>query len=269
MRRTSSPGAARHRRAQRGGFFLGLIVGLLAGLAVSLGVALYVTKVPVPFINKVPQRSAGAGCRAGREEPQLGPQRPARRQGRDTPPAPAASAASTAAPATPPSAAPAAAGQARRPAAASREGRQGRRPPAARSAAATADPFIYFVQAGAYARAEDAEQQRANLALMGRRGEDHRARAGRAHGVSGARRALRAQGRGRSGQGKARRGGRRLGAGAGTALSNRRREAPMQLRSEAGLMPRPPCKIAQGRRFDSNLCGSKALHPRVIQRKHE
>ena len=46
------------RAAQRGGFFLGLVIGVLLGLAVALGVALYVTKVPVPFINKVPQRTA-------------------------------------------------------------------------------------------------------------------------------------------------------------------------------------------------------------------
>ena len=32
-------------------------VGLLIGLALSLGVALYVTKVPVPFLDKVPQRT--------------------------------------------------------------------------------------------------------------------------------------------------------------------------------------------------------------------
>ena len=37
---------------------MGLIVGLLVGLALALGVALYVTKVPVPFLNKVHQRSA-------------------------------------------------------------------------------------------------------------------------------------------------------------------------------------------------------------------
>ena len=43
---------------QRGGFFLGVIVGLLAGLALALGVALSVTKVPVPFLDKLPQRGA-------------------------------------------------------------------------------------------------------------------------------------------------------------------------------------------------------------------
>src|SRR5206468_7811566 len=45
-------------KTQRGGFVLGMIVGLLIGLALALGVALYVTKTPVPFVNKVPQRSA-------------------------------------------------------------------------------------------------------------------------------------------------------------------------------------------------------------------
>jgi cell division protein FtsN len=32
---------------------------------------------------------------------------------------------------------------------------------------AAADPFSYFVQAGAYGRPEDAEQQRARLAILG------------------------------------------------------------------------------------------------------
>lgn len=37
--------------------------------------------------------------------------------------------------------------------------------------AAGPDPFIYFVQAGAYGRSEDAEQQRAKLALLGMSGK--------------------------------------------------------------------------------------------------
>jgi thiol:disulfide interchange protein DsbA len=45
-------------KPQRGGFVMGLVVGLLIGLAVALGVALYITKAPMPFINKVPQRTA-------------------------------------------------------------------------------------------------------------------------------------------------------------------------------------------------------------------
>ena len=42
---------------QRGGFVLGLVVGLLIGLSIALGVALYITKAPIPFINKVPPRT--------------------------------------------------------------------------------------------------------------------------------------------------------------------------------------------------------------------
>ena len=43
---------------QRGGFAMGLVAGLLVGLALALGVALYITKAPMPFVNKVPQRTA-------------------------------------------------------------------------------------------------------------------------------------------------------------------------------------------------------------------
>ncbi|MBC7993981.1 MAG: sporulation protein, partial [Rhizobacter sp.] len=52
MQRAASP------RRQRGSFVIGLIVGVLVGLALALGVALYIAKVPVPFMNKVPQRTA-------------------------------------------------------------------------------------------------------------------------------------------------------------------------------------------------------------------
>ena len=43
---------------QRGGFAIGVVVGLLSGLVLALGVALYIAKVPVPFVNKVPGRTA-------------------------------------------------------------------------------------------------------------------------------------------------------------------------------------------------------------------
>jgi len=37
---------------QRGSTLVGFIIGLVVGLAVALGVAVYVTKVPMPFMNK-------------------------------------------------------------------------------------------------------------------------------------------------------------------------------------------------------------------------
>lgn len=167
--------------SQRGGFVLGLIVGLLLGLGLALGVALYVTKVPIPFVNKVPQRTAeqdaeeaarnrnwdpnaALGGRAGAKaasgvvggnspEPSATP----------TPTAPApqtqapAPAAAPTAAAKPASAATASATPAAKPAASA----------PATAAAAGGDPYVYFVQAGAYTRSEDAEGQRAKLAMQG------------------------------------------------------------------------------------------------------
>ena len=43
---------------QRGSTLVGFIIGLVVGLAVALGVAVYVTKVPMPFMNKGQTRSA-------------------------------------------------------------------------------------------------------------------------------------------------------------------------------------------------------------------
>lgn len=45
-------------RAQRGGTVLGFVLGVLAGLAVALAVAVYVTKVPVPFVDRVISRKS-------------------------------------------------------------------------------------------------------------------------------------------------------------------------------------------------------------------
>lgn len=48
--------SAIHHR-QRGGTALGLLIGLVMGLAIALAVAVYVTKVPMPFMNKGQTRS--------------------------------------------------------------------------------------------------------------------------------------------------------------------------------------------------------------------
>ncbi|HWP19252.1 MAG TPA: SPOR domain-containing protein [Burkholderiaceae bacterium] len=147
-------------KKQRGGFILGLIVGLLVGLALALGVALYVTKVPVPFINKVPQRSAEQDKAEAERLRNWDPNTPL--QGRS--PAP---------PATPPAAGPAPGAQPAQPRASSPlppglRGQSGRDPAAILSGQDAAGPgVIYFVQAGAFAKLDDAEQQRARLAMQG------------------------------------------------------------------------------------------------------
>ncbi|WP_298833897.1 SPOR domain-containing protein [uncultured Piscinibacter sp.] len=156
-------------KRQRGGFAMGLIVGLLVGLALALAVALYVTKVPVPFVNKVPQRTAEQDAAEMEKNKNWDPNAGLSKPVGPKSPVAGASAPVTAAPATAPGAPPvAAAPRASAPASA-------RDPAAILSARETstvrptpaADPFNYFVQAGAFARPEDAEQQRARLAMMG------------------------------------------------------------------------------------------------------
>ncbi|MDP1690901.1 MAG: SPOR domain-containing protein [Burkholderiaceae bacterium] len=143
--------------SQRGGFALGLIVGLLLGLALALGVALYVTKVPVPFVNKVPQRTAEQDAAEAERNKHWDPNAPLVNK-------PAAKSAVPTAASQPGAAAPATTARVPAPAA----------PPVTAASAVTVkstkpgtDAFTYFVQVGAYARPEDAEQQRARVGLMG------------------------------------------------------------------------------------------------------
>ena len=164
---------------------MGLIIGLLIGLALALGVALYVTKVPVPFVNKVPQRTPSQDAAEAEKNKNWDPNSPLYGKNPAKPgsgPAggtpgnpggnPPAIATMPATPATPPATTTTTApGSTRDPAAI-----LGERPAPAKAAAASApgalsssgaDPFQYFVQAGAYGRSEDAEQQRAKLAMLG------------------------------------------------------------------------------------------------------
>ena len=165
--------------AQRGGFAIGLVVGLLVGLALALGVALYVTKVPIPFVNKVPQRTAEQDAAEVEKNKNWDPNAPLHGK---NPARPAPAVAPTLPPANPSVAAPSAnppavaVEGARAPSAvvAKRDGaatalaeKPGAKPPAPMAGSGLGDPFNYFVQAGAYARADDAEQQRARLAMMG------------------------------------------------------------------------------------------------------
>ena len=172
--------------AQRGGFAMGLVAGLLIGLALALGVALYITKAPVPFVNKVPQRTAEQDTAETERNRNWDPN--AGLAGRTAARAASAAAAGAAAAASaaaggglfppppgivaatpgPGAAVPPPATAARPPTrdpAAILAGQAGASAP--RSTTSTAEPFIYFVQAGAFTRIEDAEQQRARLAMIG------------------------------------------------------------------------------------------------------
>lgn len=171
--------SASHPRHALGGTLIGFVAGLLVGLGAALAVAVYVTKVPVPFVDRGLSRDAGADAKEAERNKGWNPNAAATRTpGAPTPAAPAAPEANTGAIVVPPAdgkALPApATGSAARPAADPlgelAQQRAGQAPaPAATTAAAAPglDPFNYFVQAGAFRTPEDAETQRAKLAMMG------------------------------------------------------------------------------------------------------
>jgi len=160
---------------QLGGFVMGLIVGLLVGLAMALAVALYVTKAPVPFVNKVQQRTPEQDAAEIERNKTWDPNAPLVPK----PSARASAPSATPAPATPAPAPTTAAQPAARPIAIAPDATRTGRDPAAilsgqdpgasapRSAKPGVDPFVYFVQVGAFSKSEDAEQQRAKLAMLG------------------------------------------------------------------------------------------------------
>jgi len=157
---------------QRGGFAVGLVVGLLLGLVLALGVALYVTKVPVPFINKVPQRTPEQDAAEIEKNKNWDPNAPlyGKNPAKPAAPASAAVAASGGAAGVARAASAAASGASTRDPAAILAGKSSAPVSSASQAASTKpglDPFVYFVQVGAYAVQEEAEQQRARLAIVG------------------------------------------------------------------------------------------------------
>lgn len=191
------------RQQQFGGTALGLIIGVVFGLATALAVAVYVTKVPVPFVNKGQTRSADQDAAEAKKNKNWDPNAPLQGKsplntGKTVRPGSPASAADAGAPTVislpSQSSMPAVAGNpeagAAKPAASAAKTET--RPvtlatPAApampaipsvtadplgdlaraKSSNPGAEPFSYFVQVGAYRTADDAEAQRARLSLSG------------------------------------------------------------------------------------------------------
>lgn len=169
---------------------MALILGALVGLAAALAVAIYVAKVPVPFLNKGAVRTNSQDAAEAEKNRDWDPNatlrgRPGTTGGAVVPapePMPIPAPAEVATPAVP--TVPAARSvplpaevkpepsrrAETRPTAPSADplgdlaaARAGLPPPAA----APADPFAYFVQAGAFRAPQDADAQRARLSLMG------------------------------------------------------------------------------------------------------
>jgi cell division protein FtsN len=178
-------------QSQRGGTLLGFVLGLVIGLIIALGVAMYVTKVPMPFSNKNQSRSADQDAVEAEKNKDWNPNG-AIQSKPVTPEAPADAtaanpgAASAGAPNPGAAAAPAvtadpladlakkqnpnsapAASTPAAPAPAASTPPPAATPQPANKAPSTNDPFTYFVQAGAFKSAADADAQKAKLSMMG------------------------------------------------------------------------------------------------------
>lgn len=151
-------------KQQRGGTFLGIIIGVVVGLGIALAVAVYVTKVPIPFVDKGQSRSNDQDAAETQKNNGWDPNAPLYGKNPVKPLTPIApeEADSAAADGT------AEAGVPNPP--------KGELKPAvsadplgdlAKARASAAEPFTYFVQVGAFRSPEDAESQRARLSLGG------------------------------------------------------------------------------------------------------
>jgi cell division protein FtsN len=158
----------RIRFGQHGSTLVGFVAGLVLGLAVALAVAVYVTKVPIPFVSKTPNHSAEQDAGEAQKNKDWDPNAPL--YGKN--PAKPASGAEVVM--QPPTAkdkavapdAPAAADPLGDLAKARAQGKDGAaKDNTAKDAVSAAEPFIYFIQIGAFRTAEDAEAQRAKLSL--------------------------------------------------------------------------------------------------------
>jgi cell division protein FtsN len=148
-----------HNKQQGGGTVLGFILGLVVGLGLALAVAVYVTKVPIPFVNKGQNRSPEQDAAESKKNKDWDPNAPL--YGKN-PAKPAPAASEAAVPAGP---APVATVKPELKPAVTADplGDLAK----ARAAGAAVDPFMYFVQVGAFRTMDDAETQRAKLTLSG------------------------------------------------------------------------------------------------------
>ena len=157
-------------KKQRGNTLLGLIIGALVGLGAALAVAVYVTKVPIPFLNKNQPRNAEIDAAEAKNNKNWDPNVPLAGKN-PAKSAPAVSANVDAVPAPLPSPAASKATAAKPKVSGDPLGdlakAKSEAKPDATSTPGGADPFSYFIQAGAFRTPEDAEQQRAKLSLMG------------------------------------------------------------------------------------------------------
>jgi cell division protein FtsN len=162
---------------QRGGTLLGLIIGALIGLGAALAVAVYITKVPIPFMNKSQPRNPDSDAMEIKKNRDWNPNAPLAGKNPAKPPQASGEMGGVIAPdpdvVTVPKPAASAAAKSEKPAKAAASAdplgdlANAKAKAPAPIASSGSDPFNYFIQAGAFSTPEDAEQQRARLLLLG------------------------------------------------------------------------------------------------------
>lgn len=164
-------------KRQYGGTLLGLVIGLVIGLGLALAVAIYVTKMPIPFVNKSQSRAPDQDAAEAKKNKDWDPNAPlyGKNPAKTAVPPVAASATATAASKpTDGKTDPKAAAKADTKADAKGEVKPavsadplGDLAKAKAGSATASEPFMFFVQLGAFRTAEDAEAHRAKLSLSG------------------------------------------------------------------------------------------------------
>ncbi len=135
------PVVTANARRMRGGALLGFMIGLIVGLSIAVVVAIFVTRAPVPFVNKAnraPERAIEPKSQAEAPDPNA----PLYSKPRSSPEpgAPVSPSVAVIPPAPPPAGAPETRGD---------------------------DRASYLLQAGAFRASSEAEAMKAKLALIG------------------------------------------------------------------------------------------------------
>ena len=155
-------------KKQTGGTLIGFIVGLIVGLGVALAVAVYITKVPIPLVDREVQRKPDQEAIEKERNRDWNPNTGLSNKPSAATTAPAEAQPAPAAPAAPTASAPA---PAQTPAKGDPLGEliqsRNTQGPGQVPTVEAADPFVYYVQAGAFRGPDEAEAQRARLAMLG------------------------------------------------------------------------------------------------------
>lgn len=181
----------KHVQRQRGGTISGFILGVLVGLLIALGLVIYVTKVPIPFLNKSVNRTAEQDAAEEKKNKDWDPNAPLYNKVTNKPVPPANPGEAVSAPGTSGAVNPAKGDDS----AQSSSERAGSStvdligdlirsrtqsepstdsqiastapPPNAVGTPSAQDPISFYVQAGAFRSPEEAESQRAKLTMLG------------------------------------------------------------------------------------------------------